>query len=395
MRTETARVRLLLVESGTAVGGTERVLWELATRLPRARWDVRVWLSPASGVDEFAGALESRDIPVARVGEVGSRWDWTGMWTTWRRLGRERHDLLHLHHVWPAADRYLAALAEAAGVPHLVVTEHIVGRSHSAAQGRLKRRELARADTVTAVSAAVADSLVSDYGVERARVRVVPNGAEVPDEDAERSPARRLREQLGAGGSRPLWVCAGRLEQQKGQDVLLEALAELRRRGLEFVAALAGEGTLRASLEERTRALGLEGRVRFLGQVDELGPLLAAADAVVLPSRWEGLPLVLLEALARGRPVAASAVGGIPEVVADGEHARLVPPEDPRALADALEAFHVRPDAAFRLGRRGAARVRESYTWSRVVEAFEAVYDEVLGLASFALADRGGSRGGR
>lgn len=395
MRTETARVRLLLVESGTAVGGTERVLWELATRLPRARWDVRVWLSPAPGVDEFAGALESRDIPVARVGEVGSRWDWTGMWTTWRRLGRERHDLLHLHHVWPAADRYLAALAEAAGVPHLVVTEHIVGRSHSAAQGRLKRRELARADTVTAVSAAVADSLVRDYGVDRARVRIVPNGADAPDEEAERSPARRLREQLGAGVLRPLWVCAGRLEQQKGQDVLLEALAELRRRGLEFVAALAGEGVLRASLEERTRALGLEAHVRFLGQVDELGPLLAAADAVVLPSRWEGLPLVLLEALARGRPVAASAVGGIPEVVTDGEHARLVPPEDPGALADALEAFHGHPDAAFRLGRRGAARVRESYTWSRVVEAFEAVYDEALGLASFALADRGGSRRGR
>jgi glycosyltransferase involved in cell wall biosynthesis len=383
------RVRVLLIESGTAVGGTERVLWELATRLPRLRWDVGVWLSPARGVDELASALEARELPVARVGEVGSRWDWGGMWRTWRRLARERADLIHVHHVWPAADRYLATLREAAGVPHLVVTEHIEGRPHSAAQVRLKRRELARADAVTTVSAAIADSLVRDYGMDRARVRVVPNGAEMPDEIAERIPARRLREQHGAGMHRPLWLCAGRLERQKGQDVLLEALAELRRRGLEFVTVLAGEGSQRGALEERVRALGLEAHARLVGQVEELGPWLAAADAVVLPSRWEGLPLVLLDALARGRPVVASAVGGIAEVIIDGEHGRLVPPDDPRALADVLQHLHGHPDAALGMGRRGAARVRESYTWPRVIEAFESVYDEVLGLASFALADRG------
>ncbi len=399
VRAKTERLRLLLVESGTAVGGTERVVWELATRLPRARWDVRVWLSPVPGVDEFASALEAHGLPVTRVAEVDSRWDWPCMLGTWRRLRRERPDLLHVHHVWPAADRYLATLAEAAGVPHLVVTEHIEGHAHSTAQGRLKRRELARAEVVTAVSAAVADSLMRDYGVDRARVRVVPNGAELPDEDAEQPAARRVREQLGAGALRPLWVCAGRLEHQKGQDVLLDALAEVRRRGLEFVAALAGEGSLRGALEQRARSLGIEANVRFLGQVEDLGPLLTAADAVVLPSRWEGMPLVLLEALARARPVVASAVGGVPEVVTDGEHARLVPPEDARALAEALEDFHRHPDPALRLGRHAAARVRESFTWPRVVEAFESVYDEVLGLASFAVEDartpdagRGGPR---
>jgi glycosyltransferase involved in cell wall biosynthesis len=393
VRTESERLKLLLVESGTSVGGTERVVWELATRLPAERWDVRVWLSPAGGVDEFAAALAARGLPVARVAEVDSRWDWAGMVRTWRGLGRERPDLLHVHHVWPAADRYLAALAAAAGVPRLVVTEHIEGHSHSEAQVRLKIRELERADVVTAVSAAVADSLVRDYGVDRARLRVVPNGAEPPDEGAERPAVRRLREELGAGVLRPLWVCAGRLEEQKGQDVLLDALAEVRRRGLEFVAVLAGEGRQRAALEERARALGLEANVHFAGQVDDVGPLLAAADAVAMPSRWEGLPLVLLEALARGRPVVASAVGGVPEAVSDGEHARLVPPGDVPALAGALEEFHRHPDAALRMGWRGALRVRERYTWERVVETFEAVYDEALGLASFAAG--GGEPGER
>jgi glycosyltransferase involved in cell wall biosynthesis len=395
VRTETERLRLLLVESGTTFGGTERVVWELATRLPPARWDVRVWLSPAPGVDELAAALEARAIPVTRVAEVDSRWDWPGMWRTWRSLGREHADLVHIHHVWPAADRYLATLAGTAGVPRLVVTEHIEGQAHSAAQTRLKRRELEQADAVTTVSSAVADSLVRDYGVDRTRLRVVPNGAEPPDEGAERLAVRHLREELGAGVLRPLWVCAGRLEEQKGQDVLLDALAEVRRRGLEFVAVLAGEGRLRGALEERARSLGLEANVRFTGQVDDLGPLLAAADAVALPSRWEGMPLVLLEALARGRPVVASAVGGVPEVVADEEHARLVPPGDVAALAAVLEAFHRHPDAALRMGWRGAMLVRENYTWSRVVERFESVYDEVLGLASFASGEPdGGPEGG-
>jgi glycosyltransferase involved in cell wall biosynthesis len=395
VRTESQPVSVLLAESGRTMGGTERVVWELATRLPRERFDVTVWLPDASGVDELAASLSSREIKVERVPEVGSRWDWKGMFQTWRRLRRMKPALLHLHHVWPASDRYLPSLADAAGVPHLVLTEHIVGQPHSAGQKLLKRRELARADVVTAVCGAVADSLVHDYGVPRGRVRVVSNGADLPDEVAEQPAARRMRVTLGASAMKPLWVCAARLEEQKGHVVLLEALAELRRRGLDFVVALAGEGSLRESLERRVAGLGLTDCVRFLGMVEEIGPLLAAADGIVMPSRWEGLPLTLLEALARARPVVASAVGGIPEVIEDRISGRLVPPGDIAALAEALEWLHRRADLAAALGREGAARVRERYTWDRVVESFEEVYDEVMGLASFAPAGGAAARGGR
>jgi len=385
-------VSVLLAESGRAPGGTERVVWELATRLPRERFDVTVWLPEAPGMDEFAASLAARDVRVERVSEVDSRWDWKGMFLTWRRLRSRRPALLHLHHVWPASDRYLTTLAEAAGVPHLVLTEHIVGRPHSAGQKRLKRRELMRADAVTAVCGAVADSLVRDYGVARERVRVVPNGAAPPDEIAERDASRRLRAGLGVSAGKPLWVCAARLEDQKGHDVLLDALADVKRRGLEFVVALAGEGSRRDALERRVAELGLSDRVRFLGMVEEIGPLLAAADAVVMPSRWEGLPLTLLEALVRGRPVVASAVGGIPEVIEDRVSGRLVPAGDVTALAETLEWLHRRADLATALGREGAARVRERFTWERVVESFEEVYDEVLCLASFAPAKAAGAR---
>jgi glycosyltransferase involved in cell wall biosynthesis len=385
MRTsDPERVSVLLAESGRTVGGTERVVWELATRLSPQRFAVGVWLSPAPALDELAGALEAREIPVTRVAEVDSRWDWSGMSATWRRLRRARPMLLHVHHVWPAADRYLTMLARAAGVPHVVVTEHIVGHSHSAAQRALKRSELGRADAVTAVCGAVAETLLHDYGVGAERVRVVPNGAELPDEEREAPEAREYRERFAATVLRPLWVVAGRLEEQKGHDVLLDALAEVARRGLEFTLAVAGEGSQRAALEQRAARLGIAPKVRFLGQLDDVGPLLSAADAVVLPSRWEGLPLILLEAMVRNRAIVASDVGGVPEAIDHGVHGALVPPGNAAALADELERFHRRPDRAVRMGRAAGERVRAEYTWQAVVNGFEAVYDDVLGLASFA-----------
>ena len=389
MRTEAERLSVVLAESGTAVGGTERVVWELATRLPAARYDVRVWLSTAPGMDEFAGALEARGIPVDRIAEVDSRWDFKGMWNTFRRMRRSAPRLLHLHHVWPASDRYVDFLASAAGIPHLIVTEHIVGTSHSAAQRALKRRELMRADAVTAVCEAVADTLVRDYGVDRSRLRVVRNGTDVPDEEEEWPRVREIRARYGATRLRPLWVCAARLEEQKGQDVLLEAAAEIQRRGLEFTLLFAGEGSRREELEARSGTLGLVRRVEFLGQVDELGPLLRAADVVILPSRWEGLPLTLLEAMARGRPVVASAVGGVPEVIEDQRNGLLVPAGDAAVLADTLERVHRLPEAAAVLGEEAARLVHDSYTWDRVTAQFEAVYDDVLGLASFSAGARG------
>jgi glycosyltransferase involved in cell wall biosynthesis len=386
-----SRVTVVLAESGSTIGGTERVVWELATRLPATRFEVRVWLSSARGVDELADSLTARDLPVDRVPEVDSRWDWRGMASTWSRLRSLKPDLLHIHHVWPAADRYLSWLAGAAGVPHVVVTEHITGQSHSPGQRALKRSELRQADAVTAVCGAVVDSLVRDYGVERPRVRVVPNGADPPDEEQERPLARRLRDELGAGPFRPLWVCPARLETQKGHAVLIDALARVRAAGLDFVAVMAGEGSLRSELERRAREAGLDDALRFAGQVEPIGPLLAAADACVLPSLWEGLPLSLLESLARERPVIASRVGGVPDVIEDGVTGRLVPPGDPAALAAALEEFHRRPDPGRRMGLEGAARIQAEFTWPRVVEAFEEIYDEVLGLATLTPRESAGA----
>jgi len=177
--------------------------------------------------------------------------------------------------------------------------------------------------------------------------------------------------------------------------VLFDALVDVRRRGLEFTLAVAGDGSLRGALEERVRERDLAARVHFLGPLEDIGPLLTAADAVVSPSLWEGLPLTLLEAMARSRPVVSTAVGGVPELIEDGVHGRLVPPGDAGALADALELVHRKTDRAMRMGRAGGEMIRRDYLWTHVVEGFEAVYDEVLGLATFTPEEAGPpARGG-
>jgi glycosyltransferase involved in cell wall biosynthesis len=374
------RVSLVLADCGRTAASPQRMVWELATRLPRSRFHLRVWLSAAAGMDEFAHALEARAILVERIRDADSHWNWRGRFDVRHRFIRARPALLHLHHASALVDRLAALLVDSAGSARVVLTHAVPG---PATQRAPLRRALGRTDAITASSGVAADSLVRELGVERCRIRVIPEGTDAPDEHAERPVAVELRERLGASPLRPLWVCPARLDPERGHVTLLEALAELHGRGVPFTVALAGEGSLRETLERRAAELGLGARLHFLGAFGDLGPLLLAADTVVLPSPGDGVPRVLLEALARGRPVIAGGTGGVLEVIDDGVDGRAVPPGDARALANALEALYRRPDAARRMGAQGALRVREEFSWTRVAEAFEEVYDEVLGLASF------------
>jgi len=212
--------------------------------------------------------------------------------------------------------------------------------------GRLSAR---LADLVLAPSRATAAELARDYGARR--LAVLPNvtgGLEISPQ-----PVPRV-----AGGEGHL-LFVGRLRIRKGLEVALEALATLREQGRPARLLIAGDGEHRAPLERRAAALGLgSDRVGFLGRASagQVRTLLAGAAALVVPSTYEGMPLVVLEAMAAGVPVVASRVSGIPEVVLDGETGWLVPPEDPAALASALA--HVLGDAAERVRRGAAGRAR-------------------------------------
>jgi len=358
----------------------ERTVWETATRLDGSRFAVQVWLSTAPALDELAAALAGRGLEIERMPEVDSPWDWRGRLELWRRFHRRRPMLLHFHCGSPAAEHFGTLLGEAAGAAHVVITEHWARDAVPAAVGA---RSLERADAITVPHAGAAERWMGECGALRCRMHLVPHGVDIPDPEDEWPAARAERKRLGAGPARPLWLCPARLEPARGQAILLESLAELAHRGLPFTAAFVGEGSQREALERQALEAGLSDAVRFLGQVDDLGPLLLAADAVALPLLDERAPATLLEALGRARPLVASRTRGICQIVEDGINGRLVPPGDPGALAAALESFHRAPDAACRLGENGELLVREEFTWARVVAAYESVYDEVLGLATF------------
>ncbi len=221
------------------------------------------------------------------------------------------------------------------------------------------------ADLVLAPSAATAAEIRRDYRVED--VGVIPNVtgglAVAPAGEAEGPPGYLL--------------FVGRLRIRKGVEVLLEALRELRGRVPGAVLKIAGDGEHRGALERKAAELELGSAVTFLGSCDgaRVRTLLAGAAALVVPSIYEGMPLVVLEAMERGVPVVASAVSGIPEVVVDGETGWLVPPENPEALAGALEEVLDGPPEARRRGEMGRRRVEERYrpavaaaSWRTAVE---------------------------
>jgi glycosyltransferase involved in cell wall biosynthesis len=188
--------------------------------------------------------------------------------------------------------------------------------------------------------------LALEWGLDEARVSVLPN----PAPDVPPLPSREtLRAELGLDGD--ALAFAGRLGPQKSLDVALEALVLVPG----VTLAVAGDGPDRGALERRVRALGLDGRVRFLGSLSREGVLrlFRAADASILSSSWENFPHTVVEALAVGTPVVSTAVGGVPEVVRDGENGLLVPAGDATALAEAIERFF--RDDALRERLAGAA----------------------------------------
>ena len=249
--------------------------------------------------------------------------------------------------------RYRGTLEEFQGVPGDLRTRFLRMTRNTAARG---------ASHVFCPSAYLRDVALG-WGIDPERTSVLPNPApavpQLPDREA-------LRRELGLSGD--ALVFAGRLGPQKAVDTLLAALTAVP----EVTLLLAGDGPERAALERRSAELGLDGRVRFLGSVprETVLRLFRAADASVLPSAWENFPHTVVEALAVGCPVIATAVGGVPEVVVDGANGLLVPPRDPAALAAAIERFFADTELRVRLSGAASASV-EGYSEHAVFAAIE------------------------
>jgi len=355
-------MRIVHLVIGGDVAGGQLVALRLA-RAARARGDEIAFVAPERGpfTELAAGEGFSVEIlPLRRSFQLGAAWRLA------RLLRRRRADLLHTHTL--AAANALARLAGAAARVPVVSHLHIENHFRPAT-----RRLLAWLDNVTARLAARLVAVSEDtkrayerQGYPRGRIEVVYNGVDLPADGVYRrnDPAR-----IGE---------IARLCDVKGQRELLQALARLP----DAMLVLAGRdlergGEYQDELERESERLGIRERVEF-GFHEDVPGLLETLDVVALPSWTEGLPLVLLEAMARGRPVVATPVGGTPELVTDGETGLLVPPRDPEALAEALRRVLDEPDLARRLGEAARARVAERFSAAEQERRMLEIYDDVV-----------------
>ena len=365
------RVRILYVVGNFVAGGAERHLLELWRRIDRARFEVEIACFKREG--QFLADVEALGWPVHDLGLGRRIYDARGIRGFARLVAIVRRFRPHVVHGYLFGPNLFAAMAgRLLGVPAVVVAKRNMDAFETPGQVALQRVAHRLATHVTAVSEAVADTVVS-LGVPRDRITVIPNGV-----DASRfEGATADRGRLGVNGEGVVVGSVGCLAARKDYGTLLDALARLRAQGLDPWLVLVGDGPERASLEERARELGLEDRVRFLGERPDVDRLLPAFDVFVLSSREEGIPNALLEAMAAGRPSVATAVGGNREVLEDGSTGWIVPPQSPEALAGALADALRRPDEARRRGDAARRSMLEHHSIGAMVRRHEDLYRRV------------------
>jgi len=351
-------MRIVQFITPSQIGGAEVHVLSLAARLLRRGHDVTVICPRGRDLER---ELRARDLPLWAPRTTG-KFDPVTLIRLARRLRSWRADVLHTH--LSTASLLGSLAARLAGVP-AIATVH----------GLNSKTCFQCADRLIAVSQAVKQHLTAQ-GVPPDRIRVIYNGIDLPADV--HTPQPDLRQRV-APASAVVFGTVGRLGPEKGHRYLLEAAAQLSRRaGLPPVHVLiVGQGREEAPLRALAQRLGIGDRVTFAGFQREVWPYLAIMDVFVLPSLKEGLSLSALEAMALGKPVVASRVGGTPEVVEDGETGMLVPPSDASALAEALASLVRSPEAMERMGRAGRQRVAERFGAERMASEIEEVYREV------------------
>jgi glycosyltransferase involved in cell wall biosynthesis len=298
------------------------------------------------------------------------------------RRALEGADLVHAHGV--RAGLAAGAASRSDDVSHLVVTIHNAvfesGPTRKGAEAVAHRMLALLAECRICVSEDLARAARLAAPAKAGSVLVIPVGADttLPGPEA----VEEARRSLDLVPGQPLVVGVGRLDPQKGFDILIEAAARMDSARPPLVV-ICGEGPDRADLEARVAALGLSSRVRLLGNRRDAKAIMACADVFCMPSRWEGSPLALHEALSAGRPVVATATGGIPELLAFGEAGLLISPEDPSALAAAVGRVLTDQDLAARLSARAreaaAAWPDAAATARRVADLYEELLGRPLG----------------
>jgi glycosyltransferase involved in cell wall biosynthesis len=352
--------------------GAQRYLTQLAIGLAQNGHQQTVLCLNDSYDASLVKQLDTIGIQVCVIGK-GSLLTGRGLVSTWYRLRREQFQVAVTFLFF--ADILGRSLARTAGVPHVVSSIQNRNIGYKPWQRLLCRFTMRWVDGVVLNSAHVRSFAITEEGAPANRITVIPNAIHTEDYcvPVDRSD---VLDELGLAADQPVIGCVGRLTYQKGFDVLLEALSRLKRSDLQLLVV--GTGELEGELQAQTEALGLARQVRFVGYRRDIPRLLNVLDLYVQPSRHEGMPNALLEAMASGRPIVASAVDGNCELIQDGIDGWLVPPENAAALSNAIQTALSDKVEAQRRGR-AARQHAELFTVEHLVTSWETLLMQVAG----------------
>lgn len=367
----TRRIRVLQVVPDLGVGGLSRVVESICITIDKERFDIRVLSFHGGG--EFADILRESGIPVFTMGDrdFRRRTSYTGFIDVARLLRREHVDVVHTHNTQPFLDAVPGGIL--AGVRTMIHTDHA---RHFPDQWRYMFAERVLSHfvyRVVGVSDDTSRNLTKYEKISPRKIVTIPNGisGQVYDVAVDREAKRR---ELGLPANAVVLGFASRLEPQKGVPYLLDAMPEIVRRTPNVVLLIVGQGREQPALERQTAELGLGAHVRFLGVRFDMPELLGLFDVMVLPSVWEGLPMIILEAMAAGCPIVATPVGGVPTAVRRGETGLLVEPRNPSALADAVAELLNNPERRRQFGKAAKRVFRSDFTAEAMTRKYEALY---------------------
>lgn len=368
MATTARKTSILWVIKGLAAGGAERLLADAARLRSRDEFDVRLaYLLDARS--DMVQAIQDTGVEVVCLG-AGGAMDLRWLVRLRSEIRDHRPDVVHVHSPMVAA--LLRPIIAAMGPkerPFIVTTEHNVWDSYHPLTRWADRLTLRLDDTTLAVSAEVRASMDRRSA---ARVEVLVHGVDVAALGQLRETRASVRSRLGVADDEILVVTVANLRENKDYPNLLRAAAHASAAGLPMRFLSIGQGPLLEELERERDALGLDQVLTFHGFHSDPPSLVAGADMFCLASRYEGLPIAMLEAMAIGVPIVATSVGGIPSVVSDGVHGRLVGPGDSAALGDALISM---ADTQVRSNMAEAALVRaQNFDIRAAVRRQEEIY---------------------
>ncbi|HEU5083069.1 MAG TPA: glycosyltransferase [Acidimicrobiales bacterium] len=368
------RTTVLWLTKGLGPGGAERLLLSFARNADHERFELHAaYLLPWK--DHLVADLEAAGVTTRCL--AGSKpWDVRWWWRLRRLAATTGVEVVHHHSPLVAAQsRLVLRTLPRARRPRSVTTEHNVWGSHQRLTRFLNAATIGLDDHVFAVSEQVRGSMSPSV---RGRVEVLIHGVDVDAIAARRAERTDARAEYGLGDDDLVVVTVANLRANKDHPTMLRAARHLVDDGVPVTFLAVGQGPLEDELRAMKDHMGLGDRFRFLGYQADPIRVLAAGDVFCLSSRYEGLPIALLEALSLGLPVAATSVGGVPTVITDGVEGRLVPPGDPTALAGAIAEL-ADPELRRRMAVAAASRSRE-FSVLHAVERQQEVYDELAGV---------------